>query len=93
MKKLVSEGGGFDVMLSHTGLLSDVTAKNDFVDSFASADENLYADMAKERTTIERLLIASGAQESYFGHFHRKWIGEEFGVDLRCLDICEMLQI
>jgi predicted phosphodiesterase len=93
VKNLVQMSGLFDVMLSHTGLLTDVASKNDFVDSFASTDDHLYADMEKERKTIERLLIVSGAQESYFGHFHQKWMGEEYGVDLRCLDICEILQM
>ncbi len=89
LKKL----GTCDILLTHTGIIDGMTVKNDFIDSYASTDENLIEDIKEERKLVQKLQIVSGCKKHYFGHFHQSWTGEQFGVDVRCLDICEMTQL
>ena len=89
----VKELGGCDVLLTHSGIIDGMTVKNDFIDSYASTDENLIEDIKAERKLVQKLQIASGCSKHYFGHFHQSWQGEQFGVEVRCLDICEISQL
>ena len=89
LKKL----GSCDILLTHTGIIDGMSVKNDFIDSYASTDENLIEDIKEERKLVQKLQIASGCKKHYFGHFHQSWTGEQFGVDVRSLDICEMTQL
>ena len=89
----VLELGHADILLSHTGIVEGVTAKNQFVESFASTDDTLIDDIKAERLLIQKIMIASNCQKHYFGHFHQSWQGEQFGVQTRCLDICELAQL
>jgi hypothetical protein len=93
VRELVREYGSFDILLSHTGIIDGMTIKNDFVDSYASTDENLYEDIKRERAMIEKLEVLSGCREHYYGHFHQSWRGESYGIQKRCLNICEMIEI
>ena len=93
VKKLMSKGRGFDVLLTHTGLLKDVPVVNPFTESYASTDPNLLADLQKERDTITRIQMLSGIEEHYFGHFHRNRESLEYGISMHCLDICEVVQL
>lgn len=90
---LMEKRGEFDVLLSHTGIIPGKTIKSEFTKSFASTDETLLEDLEKERNLIQRIQIASGVERHYFGHFHQAWQGEEYDIDCRCLDICEMTQL
>jgi len=93
IRKLKEQYGGFDVLLSHTGIISGQTIKNEFTKSFASTDETLFEDLEKERKLMQRIQIGSGVENHYFGHFHQSWQGEEYEIDCRCLDICELIQL
>ncbi len=86
----VKELGECDILLTHTGNPDTHSTKNDFIDSYASTDETLIEDIKAERKLVQQLQIASGCSKHYFGHFHQNWTGEQFGVDVRCLDICEI---
>jgi hypothetical protein len=89
----LKELGKCDILLTHTGIIDGMTVKNDFVDSFASTDDKLIEDIKAERALIQKIQIASGCSRHYFGHFHQKWQGEQFGVAVRCLDICETINL
>ena len=89
----VKELGECDILLTHTGIIDGMTVKNDFVNSYASTDENLISDIKEERKLVQKLQISSGCSRHYFGHFHQRWSGEQFGVDVRCLDICEVIPL
>lgn len=90
---LIKDHGTFDVLLSHTGIISGKTIKSEFTKSFASTDETLLGDLEEEKKLMQKIQIASGVKEHYFGHFHTSWTGEEYGIDCRCLDICELTQL
>ena len=90
---LMEKRGEFDVLLSHTGIIPGKTIKSEFTKSFASTDETLLEDLEKERDLMQRIQIASGVERHYFGHFHQSWQGEEYDINCRCLDICEMTQL
>ena len=85
--------GNADILLTHTGIIDGYTVKNAFTESYASTDENLLEDIAAERKLIQQLQIASGCTQHYFGHFHQSWEGLQFGVKVRCLNICQMTQL
>jgi len=93
IRKLREQYGAFDVLLSHTGVISGKTIKSEFTKSFASTDETLFEDLEKERALMQRIQIASGVESHYFGHFHQRWQGDEHEIDCRCLDICELIQL
>jgi len=93
VRKLIGERGKFDVLLSHTGIIPEKTIKSDFAKSFASTDETLIEDLEKERHLMQRIQIASGVKRHYFGHFHESWRGEDYDINCRCLDICEMIRL
>lgn len=76
-----------------SGLFIEISGKGDCVDFFAQTDENLHDYIEKEREIITRILIVSGVLKSYFGHVHKKWTGVALGVNLRSLDICEMVEL
>jgi len=93
IQKLRAEHGEFDVLLSHTGIISGQTIKSEFTKSLASIDETLLEDLEKERALMQRIQIASGVKNHYFGHFHQSWQGEDYDINCRCLDICEMIRL
>ena len=93
IRKLIGQHGEFDVLLSHTGIISGQTIKSEFTKSFASTDETSLEDLEKERALMQRIQIASGVERHYFGHFHQSWQGDEYDIDCRCLDICEMIRL
>lgn len=93
VNELVSKSGGFDLLLSHTGTIDGVSLDNEFVRSYASTDEFLIEDLQYERHILQQLLVSSGATMHIFGHFHRSWVGECYGVRSRCLDICELIPL
>ena len=90
---LQEKHGKFDVLLSHTGIILGKTIKSEFTKSFASTDETLLEDLKKERDLMQRIQIAAGIKRHYFGHFHQSWQGEEYDINCRCLDICEMIRL
>jgi len=83
----------FDILLSHTGIVTENSEENELVESYSSIDSFLLDDLKKERKLIQKIQILSGVQEHYFGHFHKSWEGEDFGIMSRCLDICELVEI
>lgn len=89
----VKELGGCDILLTHTGIIDGMTLNNPFIKSYASADECLIDDIKAERKLVKQIQAASGCSKHYFGHFHQTWKGEQLGIDVRCLDICELLQL
>jgi len=93
IRKLRELHGDFDVLLSHTGIISGKAIKSEFTKSFASTDDTLFEDLEKERELMQRIQIASGVERHYFGHYHQSWQGMEYEIDCRCLDICELIQL
>lgn len=93
IKRMVLVDGPFDTLLSHTGPLTDVPITNPFTESFASTDTDLLADLQKERDTISQIQMISGIRDHYFGHFHRNWESHEYGISMRCLDLCEFVEL
>ena len=83
----------FDILLSHTGIIPEDSEKSEFVESYSSIDTALLDDLKTERNLIQKIQIISGVKEHYFGHFHKYWEGEDFGITGRCLDICELVEI
>jgi len=83
----------FDILLSHTGTIPENSETAEFVESYSSLDTELLDDLKKERNLIQKIQIVSGIKEHYFGHFHKSWMGEDFGIEARCLDVCEILQL
>ena len=82
-----------DVLLTHSGIIDGMTVDNNFIHTYASNDKNLITDLKLERELIKTLQISSGCTRHYFGHFHQKWSGQQFGVEVRCLDICELTNL
>lgn len=93
VKRAVQADGAFDVLLSHTGPLSDVPITNEFTQSFASTDDALLNDLKQERKTITQLQMASGIKRHYFGHFHQSIQKDEYGIRMQCLNICQVVEL
>lgn len=93
IKRMVKVDGPFDTLLSHTGPLTDVPITNPFTESYASTDTDLLADIQLERDTITQIQVISCIKEHYFGHFHRNWESHEYGLSMRCLDICQFAEL
>lgn len=93
IKLILEKYGSFNTLLTHTGIISGKTIKSVFTESFASTDESLLTDLAEEKKLLQKIQVASGVSSHYFGHFHQSWTGEEYDIDCRCLDICELTQL
>ena len=70
----------------------------DGISEWAEWDDNLFADIDKERKTIDQIfnhLKSDGHPVShwYYGHFHRSWTSEIEGVLFSMLDIMEFKEV
>lgn len=88
-----SDAGTFDILLSHTGILSDHPVSSPFVQSYVSMDENLTSDLEAERSLIQQVQVASGVKKHYYGHFHTSKTEDQNGIEACCLDIAELIEI
>lgn len=93
IQSLVEHVGAFDVILSHAGLCEAVSINNPFTQAYASTDDTLIEDLTNERALMLRILIASGATLSAYGHFHRNCTDEIYGVSHHCLNICSVAEL
>ena len=87
-----------DTVITHTAPSFCELIAKDGISEWAEWDDNLFADIDKERKTIDQIfnhLKSDGHPVShwYYGHFHRSWTSEIEGVLFSMLDIMEFKEI
>ena len=100
-KSLLNEIGKelkIDTVITHTAPSFCELIAKDGISEWAEWDDNLFADIDKERKTIDQIfnhLKSDGHPVShwYYGHFHRSWTSEIEGVLFSMLDIMEFKEI
>ena len=87
-----------NTVITHTAPSFCELIAKDGISEWAEWDDNLFADIDKERKTIDQIfnhLKSDGHPVShwYYGHFHRSWTSEIEGVLFSMLDIMEFKEV